>query len=136
MADDEQTIHELADGWLEYQRLARGHREQRKALEQGKPTSVHLANEKVRDRIDAGGQAALELVLALLSAGGWDEVSTVAAGPLEDLIHQHGDELIDDIEPLARQDDRFRAALGSVWLARGTLPVEVEQRFAQWMSII
>lgn len=40
----------------------------------------------------------------------------IGAGPLEDLIRRHGADFIHPIEELARKDERFRVALGSVWL--------------------
>jgi len=39
----------------------------------------------------------------------------LAAGPLEDLIHYHGDRFIDEIELEARQNPAFRHLLGGVW---------------------
>jgi hypothetical protein len=39
----------------------------------------------------------------------------LAAGPLEDLLHEHGSALIEDVARIARGDERFRALLGGVW---------------------
>ena len=45
----------------------------------------------------------------------FDLIPVLAAGPLEDLLVQHGPEVIDEIEQLARQDAEFAKLLGGVW---------------------
>ncbi|MBC7997010.1 MAG: hypothetical protein IAF58_03655 [Leptolyngbya sp.] len=40
-----------------------------------------------------------------------------AAGPIEDLLSHHGEQVIDRIEELALTDDNFRYLLGGVWRA-------------------
>jgi hypothetical protein len=42
-------------------------------------------------------------------------LGNLAAGPLEDLLVDHGPEFIDRVEILARQDRQFRRLLGAVW---------------------
>lgn len=42
-------------------------------------------------------------------------LALLAAGPLEDLIAEHGYDYIDRIETEARQNPRFRHVLGGVW---------------------
>ena len=42
-------------------------------------------------------------------------IGALAAGPLDDLIEDHGDQFIDRIEDEARQDPAFRHLLGGVW---------------------
>ena len=42
-------------------------------------------------------------------------IGNLAAGPLEDLIHGHGPEVIERIEIEARRDPAFRYLLGGVW---------------------
>ena len=42
-------------------------------------------------------------------------VGQVAAGPIEDLLVEHGLELIDAIEDEARKNPNFNHALGGVW---------------------
>lgn len=41
---------------------------------------------------------------------------SVGAGPLEDLVHEHGHELLGDIEKLARGNPNFREALRGVYV--------------------
>lgn len=47
------------------------------------------------------------------------QVVMLAAGPLEDLVAEHGDEFIDRIEREARHSARFRFALTGVWPQQG-----------------
>lgn len=55
-------------------------------------------------------------VLHILARSPPDEVLAVlAAGPLEDLVHENGDAFIDRIELRARQDPAFRQLLNGVW---------------------
>lgn len=42
-------------------------------------------------------------------------LANVAAGPLEDLIENHGVEFVDTIETNARKNPQFRNLLGGVW---------------------
>jgi hypothetical protein len=42
-------------------------------------------------------------------------LANLAAGPLEDLLVQHGHKYIDAIERLAGHDEQFRKMLGAVW---------------------
>jgi hypothetical protein len=42
-------------------------------------------------------------------------LAVLAAGPLEDLIHENGERFIDRIELHARQDPAFRQLLQGVW---------------------
>lgn len=42
-------------------------------------------------------------------------VANLAAGPLENLLSQFGEEYIDEIESLAKKDPKFKDLLGGVW---------------------
>jgi hypothetical protein len=44
-----------------------------------------------------------------------DCLGFVAAGPLEDLLSEHGEQLIDRVEQLAGQDEPFARTLTNVW---------------------
>jgi hypothetical protein len=68
------------------------------------------------------------LVVDLVRRAPDEVLGNVAAGPLEDLVRRHGAALVDWIEGEGRRDERFRWALGGVWLTRGDLPPEVEAR--------
>ena len=52
--------------------------------------------------------------------------SSLAAGPLEDLLAKQGPEFIERVEELARKDPQFKYLLGGVW--RNAMTDEVWQR--------
>jgi hypothetical protein len=61
-------------------------------------------------------EIAWELILALISAAPDDQaLGMVSAGPLEDLLCDHGAAFIDRVEELSRTDLRFRSCLSGVW---------------------
>jgi len=58
----------------------------------------------------------LNTILVILEKNPPDKVmSVLATGPLEDLIDRCGEEVIDNIERLARQNPKFKNLLGGVW---------------------
>lgn len=59
---------------------------------------------------------------------------TVGAGPLENLIHEHGDRLVDELESRARRSPLFAAALASVWLEDGHLQATTVERLSPWLD--
>ena len=134
LGDDQRLLGELAPRWWDYQRLSRGSRSQRKALELGEPFDACAAADIVRDRIHEGGIDAIQLIVALVETAPDDvSVADVSAGPLEDLIHERGDSLVDDLDRLARQNPLFSRAMASVWLTTGVLNSDVERRLRQWI---
>jgi hypothetical protein len=46
----------------------------------------------------------------------------IAAGPLEDLLTTHGEQVIDDVVVAARRDAKVRRALAGVWGRSGMKP--------------
>jgi hypothetical protein len=68
------------------------------------------------------------LVLSLLHRTPDHVLGSVAAGPLEDLVLTHGTELVEQLEREALRDERFKWALGGIWMRHGDLPPEVEDR--------
>lgn len=134
MGEDRRELDELAARWWEYNRLSSGNRSQRKALSLGEPAEVCAAADIVRERIDSGGIEAIWLIVALIdSASDAVGVALVGAGPLEDLVHEHGNSLIDDLDRLARQNPLFSQAMASVWLSAGVLDPGVERRLCNWI---
>lgn len=120
--------------WWEYHRRARGDRDERKALSVGEPAEVCAAYELVSQRIDDGGTQAVQLLAALVdTAPAGDGGTTVGSGPLENLLHEHGDSVIDEVERTARRSIAFAEALSQVWLERGRLSPATEQRLAIWL---
>jgi len=92
-------------------------------------SSEEAAHDAFEDVIRNGpALAAWRLVLELLRTSSDDDLGFFAAGPLEDLVHRHGAELIGEIEAEASRDSRFRWALGCVWLSRGDLPDDILAR--------
>jgi hypothetical protein len=68
------------------------------------------------------------LVLEILRRAPDDRLDVYAAGPLEDLVRLHGAELVDAIEHEAAANERFRWALGCIWLLIDDLPVDTMER--------
>lgn len=101
----------------------------------GRPPDVCAGWQAVRDRIDAGGTGAVELVVALVDAAP-DPIglAVVGAGPLEDLVHEHGGALVAEIERLARQDAGFGQALRSASLPAGSVDPDVARRLTPWSA--
>jgi hypothetical protein len=88
-----------------------------------------IANDAFRRAIHAApAVTAWELVRALLRRVENDELGNHAAGALEDLVRLRGAELVGEIEAEARDDARFRWALGCIWLSHGELPAPVLER--------
>lgn len=120
-------------GWWEFGRLSSGSREERKRLETD-AIFAWAGWDGVDDRIERGGVEALDLILALLEGAPDDDAClAVGAGPLQNLLHDHGNELIDQIERVARREPRFRRALTGVWLDPGDLDPAVEKRLSAWV---
>ena len=73
---------------------------------------------------------ALDVIINLARSADDDElVEAVGAGPLEDLIREHGASMIDAIETRAKSDLRFRQALSHVWIAKEDATSFVGQRY-------
>jgi hypothetical protein len=125
----------MVRGWWQHDRLAAGDRAQRKALSIGEPADAVAGWEAVRDCIDAGGANAVRVVVELIRTATNDrDVGAVGAGPLEDLLHEHGDELVDAIETEARRSPPFASALASVWLERHAVTPATEERLSRWIK--
>jgi len=110
-------VVELARGYLKYHRT--------RALEDS------WAFDEVLERVglsSAEPEDAWNVVLALVTMADDESLGYIGAGPLENLVHQFGTELVDRIEDRARQDPRFRFCLGAVWLSEGDLPPAVQER--------
>lgn len=100
--------------FVEWQVLVSGTRPERLRMEQAahRPSDVlyrmlHTANEP---------ELAWPIILALVEAApNHEAIAFVAAGPLEDLVQNYGDEFGDRIVERARDDAAFRSALRGVW---------------------
>ena len=84
----------------------------------------------IRDTITSGDIShAWSLVRAAVRAAPDETLNVHAAGLLEELVQTRGAECIDLIEQEARRDDRFRWALGQIWIFDAPYPDEIVQRF-------
>lgn len=120
MSDSGRAI--LLARWWEHQRLSDGDRQERKALEQGESQAAVEAYQIVCDLVEAGDPSVIQLLADLVDAGPPDIAAAfVGAGPLEDLLHEHGDRLIDDLEDRARRSPSFHNALAAVLIEEGQL---------------
>lgn len=64
-------------------------------------------------------EKAWPIILAIRSATDNNLIlATLAAGHFEDLIQRHGNEFIERIEALAKQDESFRHFIGGAWKHR------------------
>lgn len=132
---ESRTADDLVEGWWRHVRLAQGSRSERTRLEAGEDAFADAGWYGVYERVERGGVEAVQLVAALLGRAPDDDgVALVAAGPLEDLLHWHGDDLVDELERRARQDARFAQALGGVWLSDEVLHPEVTARLRPWLT--
>lgn len=127
---------DLVAGWWEYRRLLRGSADERRALLAGHPAHVYESWTEVTARMTAGGLLALDLIVALVDGTPADaEVALVGSGPLEDLVHKHGDSLAGAVAHLALGNARFSQALSHVWLAHGVLTPDAERRLSRWVIV-
>ncbi|HST59291.1 MAG TPA: hypothetical protein VLK84_11390 [Longimicrobium sp.] len=80
---------------------------------------------------DAPAPVAWALVVMLLRRAPDDRLGFYAAGPLEELVIHRAAELVGEIEVEARRDERFRWALGCVWVSTEALPDEILARIVR-----
>ena len=92
------------------------------------------AYELVQQTMNIGGADAIRLIQALLATAPGDEGGVaVGTGPLEDLLNEHGNDLVDLVEQAARRSPKFAQALRLVAVEQGTLRPETTDRLARWL---
>jgi Family of unknown function (DUF6869) len=75
---------------------------------------------------------AWELICHLVEVASTNELlAIVAAGPLEDLLKQHGSEVIAHAEEVCQRSDRMRLALSGVWGINPGNPI-----FERWYALM
>lgn len=74
------------------------------------------AYHELSDLVDDEPDSAL-LVMQMIWQSSDDQqvLTNLAAGPLEDFLVKHGELFIDQIEDLARRDNKLSMLLGNVW---------------------
>lgn len=69
-------------------------------------------------------ESALLVLLRMVSAADNNEMlETIGAGPLEDLLQDHGSTVVAQVEAEAASNPKLRIALAHVWLPRSPDPV-------------
>ena len=105
MNDDEKT--RLVEGWIARFEHYR---------EVGADDQHFWAFEQLDDLCKQSPELAWEIILRILDANSSDPiVENLSAGPLEDLLVYHGEQVISLVEIRARNDSKFRNLLGGVW---------------------
>ena len=122
MSDD---IKKIANAWM---KMSAAHK-----LE-GKNGPDYKANfwafEAFDDLIHKEPEKAWPIILAIYNATDDESIlANLAAGPLEDLLVQHGEKFIDRVEQLARQDEKFLYVLSGVW-GWSSMPKDLLDRVA------
>jgi hypothetical protein len=119
-----QDMSDLADSWIRYQRST---------INETADGDRHPDFDAV---MVASGLArkepglCLQFLTAMLNRTNDEEVLAVlAAGPLEDMLVYHGAEVIDAVEKLAHEDNRFRQLLFGVW--RNTIDASTWRRLEE-----
>lgn len=72
-----------------------------------------------------------ELILAVLEQAPDETLDVYAAGLLEDAVRVRGAELVGAIEAEAARDERFRWALGLIWLSKKEMSAEIVDRIVR-----
>ena len=125
----------LLQHWWEHSRLSRGSRDERKALSMGRPHGAAVAQEMLSDLVSTGAPDVVPLLADLVDAGpSGNSAVIVGTGPLEDLLNEHGDALIDELETLARRRPTFRAALSSAAIYDGAIAKGTASRIRSLVS--
>lgn len=123
----EAELENLARHWIEFQRafLRANSNSITEELEGASDEVLHMP-------FDAP-EKTWEFIQAVIKACDEDDVlSSLAAGPIEDLMSKHGEHFIDRVELLARHSLKFRRVLAGVW--RGEMSDGVWERIEALQS--
>lgn len=72
-------------------------------------------------------------VSAALAALDEDDLEDFAAGPLEELLWVHGDDLAETLAAAARVDQRLAGSLAMVWIETAELTPATWQLLGEWL---
>jgi hypothetical protein len=90
------------------------------------------ANEQVDSIIQSDADDGWEITLLLVQKAGSDAaLAYISAGPLEDLLNNHGSQVIDRIEQECKNNSRLPLALSGVWGINPGHPV-----FERWYALM
>lgn len=91
--------------------------------------------EEVEERVGPAGniEDGWLLVLELLEHALPEDITNIAAGPLESLVRAHRVAVVDRVVQRAGEDPKFRECLAGIWLSDGDLPPEELARLV-WAS--
>jgi hypothetical protein len=127
-----ESLPDLIDAWWQYQRLTTGTRPERLAAD-----DWSWAWEEVTAMINDKDERVVEFLVSLAeSAQSPEDLQIVGAGPIEDLLSEHGkwlattegSAMLDQLADNSRTSKKFRQALGSVWHESGEIPLGVRER--------
>ena len=123
-----EEITDLAAGYIRYaEELAQD-------LSPDSPdiTAAERAYDLVEKTVRNGpAERAWGLVVEILRQAPDERLDVYAAGLLEDLVKFRAPEVIEAIEREAAADERFRWALGCIWLLVGEVPQELQERIVR-----
>lgn len=95
-------VKESADKWIEYHHT--------------NDDSLSSVVVKMDELVVVNAERAWQIILAILKRDSSDTIlSNLAAGPLEDLLVEHGNLVIDRVEVKAKQDPDFTKLIMGVW---------------------
>jgi uncharacterized protein DUF6869 len=113
----ESDLEDLVEAWVRYHTL-------------------HLdedfwAFDRVNELVQSDARVGWQIVIALVQRAPDEVLGAIGAGPLEDLIGHHPDEVIERVARQAQEDWRFLQALCVSWFTEGQLPPHVERRLLE-----
>ena len=119
--EDARKQSEFITAYLEYQRLSRSeHRSERLLADQ-----YFWACEELREQtLVEPSDNIVDLLVELceVASGDVETIGVLGAGAVEDLVNNHGERFVDEIEQAARRHPQFRTCLSHVWFSEQLEP--------------
>src|ERR1700720_952715 len=113
---------------LSHDELLEGYLAHAEAVAHERKDTNFWAFNELADLMRDDPDGAWQIIVGLVGRASDEEtLGYVAAGPLEDLICQHPEAMIDRVESRAGQDARFRKAIARVW-GWTRMPKEIRAR--------
>jgi len=100
-------VKELADMWIEYHHTD--------------DDELYKAVTKLERMVESDEERARRVILTILKI-----ISNLAAGPVEDILVQHGDAFIDKVEVKTEKDPNFKKVIMEVW--QNEMPSDIWDR--------